>query len=94
MMLKLCKRLQSSCFDEEEEEDEDEDEHDDYDDSRGIWENDIDYLPNTGQISEVVNSVLKFPFNVYTYCVSNKLFIYVLDSFLCNIKFLPVARKK
>ena len=48
----------------------DEDEDDDYDDLRGIWENDIDYLPNTGQISEVVNSVLKFHFNVYTYCIA------------------------
>ena len=36
-----------------------EDEDDDYEDLRGIWENDIDYLPNTGHISEVFNSVLK-----------------------------------
>lgn len=28
----------------------DEDEDDDYEDLGGIWENDIDYLPNTGQI--------------------------------------------
>lgn len=57
-----------------------EDKNDDYDDLKGIWENDTDYLPNTGQISEVVNSVLKLHFNAYsdTYCVSNTLFTCVL----------------
>ena len=73
----------------------DEDKDDDYDDLRGIWENDIECLPETGQISEVVNSVLKLHFNAYTYCVSNTLLICVLcNSFLCNIQFLPVARRK
>ena len=71
----------------------DEDEDDNYEDLGGIWENDTDYLPNTGQISEVFNSVLKLQFNGYTYCVSNTLLIRVVcDSLLCNIQ--PVARRK
>ena len=51
------------------------DEDDDYEDLGGIWENEIDYLPNTGQISEVFKSVLKLHFNAYTYCVSSTLLI-------------------
>ena len=47
------------------------DEDDDYEDLGGIWENEIDYLPNTGQISEVFMSVLKLHFDAY--CVSSTL---------------------
>ena len=73
----------------------DEDEDDDYEDLGGIWENEIDYLLNTGQISEVFNSVLKLHFNGDTYCVSNTLLIPVIcDSLLCNTQLLPVARRK
>ena len=47
------------------------DEDDDYEDLGGIWENEIDYLPNTGQISEVFMSVLKLHFDAY--CASSTL---------------------
>ena len=71
------------------------DEDDHYEDLGGIWENEIDYLPNTGQISEVFKSVLKLHFNAYTYCMSSTLLICLLcDSLLCNTQLLPVARRK